>query len=60
MNLGEIEYGVSTEEQLLEVLGDNNMEEEEEEDAEELEATLLECRVTLDRIAQYHLLLRLM
>ena len=38
MNLGELEYGVSTEEQLLEVLGDNNK--EEEEDAEELEDTL--------------------
>ena len=38
MNLGELEYGVLTEEQLLEVLGDNNK--EEEEDAEELEDTL--------------------
>ena len=38
MYLGELEYGVSTEEQLLEVLGDNNK--EEEEDAEELEDTL--------------------
>ena len=37
MNLGELEDGVSTAEQLLEVLGDNN---EEEEDAENVEATL--------------------
>ena len=51
MNLGKLEYGVSTEEQLLEVLGDNNK--EEEEDAEELEATLVECRVTLD-MADYN------
>ena len=38
MNLGKLEDGVSTAEQLLEVLGDNNK--EEEEDAEELEDTL--------------------
>ena len=36
MNLGELEDGVSTAEQLLEVLGDNN---DEEEDAEEVEVT---------------------
>ena len=33
LNLGELEDGVSTAEQLLEVLGDNNV---EEEDAEEV------------------------
>ena len=37
MNLGELVDGVSTAEQLLEVLGDNNKEEEE---AENVEATL--------------------
>ena len=37
MNLGELEDGVSTAEQMLEALGDNN---EEEEDAETVEATL--------------------
>ena len=37
MNLGDLENRVSTAEQLLEVLDDNN---EEEEDAEEVEATL--------------------
>ena len=37
MNLGELEDGVSTAEQLLEALGDNN---EEEEDAENVAATL--------------------
>ena len=37
MNLGELEDGVSTAEQLLEALGDNN---EEEEDAENVWATL--------------------
>ena len=36
MNLGELEDGVSLAEQLLEVLGDNN---DEEEDAEEVEDT---------------------
>ena len=36
MNLGELEDGVLTAEQLLGVLGDNNY---EEEDAEEVEAT---------------------
>ena len=41
MNLGELEYGVSAEEQLLEVLGDKN---KEEENAEELQARLvMEC-----------------
>ena len=34
MDLGELEDGVSTAEQLLEVLGDNN---DDEEDAEEVE-----------------------
>ena len=47
INLGELKYGVSTEEQLLKVFGDNNK--EGEDDAEEVEATLMECRVTLDR-----------
>ena len=37
MNLGELDKGVSTAEQLLGVLGDNN---EEEEDAENVAATL--------------------
>ena len=37
LNLGELEDGVSTAEQLLEALGDNN---EEEEDAENVAATL--------------------
>ena len=37
MSLGELEDGVSAEEQLLEVLGDNN---KEEENAEEVKATL--------------------
>ena len=37
MSLGEPEDGVSAEEQLLEVLGDNN---KEEENAEEVKATL--------------------
>ena len=46
MNLGELEDGVSVEDQLLEVLGDNN---KEEENAEEVEATMVEARVTLDR-----------
>ena len=32
MNLGELEDGVSVEDQLLEVLGDNNVEEEDAED----------------------------
>ena len=32
MDLGELEDGVSTAEQLLEVLGDNNVEEEDAED----------------------------
>ena len=41
MNLGELEDGVLAEDQLLEVLGDNN---KEEEKAEEVEA-----RVMLDR-----------
>ena len=36
MDLGELEDGVSTAEQLLEVLGDNN---DDEEDAEEVEVT---------------------
>ena len=36
MNLGELEDGVSTAEQLLEVLGHNN---DDEEDAEEVEVT---------------------
>ena len=43
MNLGDLENRVSTAEQLLEVLDDNN---EEEEDAEEVEATLVIGRVT--------------
>ena len=43
MNLGDLENMVSTAEQLLEVLDDNN---EEEEDAEEVEATLVIGRVT--------------
>ena len=46
MNLGDLENRVSTAEQLLEVLDDNN---EEEEDAEEVEATLVIGRVTLDK-----------
>ena len=46
MNLGDLENRVSTAEQLLEVLDDNN---EEEEDAEEVEATLVIVRVTLDK-----------
>ena len=37
MNLGELEDGVAVDEQLLEVLGDNN---KEEENAEEVKATL--------------------
>ena len=42
MNLGELEDGVSAEEQLLETIGDKN--------AEEVQATLLvECRLTLGR-----------
>ena len=36
MDLGELEDGVLTAEQLLEVLGDNN---DDEEDAEEVEVT---------------------
>ena len=46
MNLGELEDGISAEEQLLEVLGDKN---KEEENAEEVQATLVECCVTLGR-----------
>ena len=46
MNLGELEDGISAEEQLLEVLGVKN---KEEENAEEVQATLVECLVTLDR-----------
>ena len=46
MNLGELEDGVSTAEQLLEVLGDNN---NEEENAGVVEAIMVETRVTLDR-----------
>ena len=46
MNLGELEDGVSAQEQLLEVLSDKN---KEEENAEEVQATLVECCVTLDR-----------
>lgn len=46
MHLGELEDGVSAEELLLEVLGDNN---KEMETAEEVEATMAEDRVTLDR-----------
>ena len=46
MNLGELEDGVSAEEQLLEALGGKN---KEEENAEEVQAILVECRVTLDR-----------
>ena len=46
MNLGKLEDGVLAEEQLLEVLGDKN---KEEENAEEVQATLVECRVTLGR-----------
>ena len=46
MSLGKLEDGVSAEEQLLEVLGDKN---KEEENAEEVKATLVECRFTLDR-----------
>ena len=46
MNLGKLEDGVSAEEQLLEVFGDKN---KEEENAEEVPATLVECCVTLDR-----------
>ena len=46
MNLGELEDGISAEEQLLEVLGDKN---KEEENAEEVQATLVKCRVTLGR-----------
>ena len=46
MNLGDLENRVSTAEQLLEVLDDNN---EEEEDAEEVEAILVIGRVTLDK-----------
>ena len=38
MNLGELEDGISAEEQLLEVLGDKN---KEEENAEEVQATLV-------------------
>ena len=41
MNLGELEDGISAEEQLLEVLGDKNK--------EEVQATLVKCRVTLGR-----------
>ena len=37
MNLGELKDGVSAKEQLLEVLGDNN---KEEENTEEVKATL--------------------
>ena len=51
MNLGKLEDGVSTKEQLLEVLGDNNNKEEdaeEEEDIEKTEPTLVEGSVTLD------------
>ena len=51
MNLGELEDGVSAEDQLLEVLGDNN---KEEENAEEVEATMVEARVTLDRADNNH------
>ena len=47
MNLGKLKDGVSAEDQLLEVLGDNNN--KEEESAEEVEATMVEARVTLDR-----------
>ena len=43
---GLLKDGVSAEEQLLEVLGDKN---KEEENAEEVRATLVECRVTLGR-----------
>ena len=46
MNLGELEDRVSAEEQLLEVLGDKN---KEEENAGEVQAKLVECRVTLGR-----------
>ena len=50
MNLGELEDGVSAEvfgeELLLEVLSYKN---KEEENAEEVQATLVECHITLDR-----------
>ena len=46
MNLGELEDGVAVDEQLLEVLGDKN---KEEENAQEVKATLVECCFTLDR-----------
>ena len=46
MNLGELEDGVSAEEQQLEVLRDKN---KEEENAEEVKATWVECSFTLDR-----------
>ena len=46
MYLGELEDGVSKEEQLLEVLGDKN---KEEENTEEVKDTLVECRDALDR-----------
>ena len=46
MNLGKLEDGVSAEDQLLEVFGDNN---KEEENAENIQATLVECRVMLGR-----------
>ena len=51
MILCELEDGVSAEEQLLEVLGDKN---KEEENAEEVQATLVECLVTLDRANTKH------
>ena len=66
-SLGELEDGVSANEQLLEVLGDKN---KEEGNAEEVHATLVEGRITIhirlgrqqiqcrQRQAQYHLLQR--
>ena len=46
MNLDELEDGVSAEEQLLEVLGDKN---KEEENAGDVKATLVECSVMIGR-----------
>ena len=46
MSLGELKDGVLAEEQLLEGLCDKN---KEEEKAEEVKATLVECRVTLGK-----------
>ena len=50
MSLGELEDGVSAKDQLLEVLGGNN----KEENTEEVEAIMVEARVTLDRADNNH------